>query len=124
VHVLTDESSRRGTGTGIGRGSTRSGRRHVVKLAGTGPGIGWILLVLAGPVAGAVFYQAPGEHLGASVALGCGCAAAIDLLALTVLWPGSTARQRGWAVGCAVSALAVPLLILVTVVLMLGLAGS
>lgn len=86
--------------------------------------IGWGVLVSSAPMAFGAFFNAPGLHVGRSVAEGVSVAAAIDLAALMLLRPLVRRRERACATSCAVFALLVPMLTVAAAVLVFGLAGG
>lgn len=86
--------------------------------------LGWLLIAGSAPTGFAAFYRAPGLHLGASLAAGSLSAAAMAGAGVWLLWRGSTRRQRRWALGCFAAAVSVPIVVLATVLMILGTAGS
>ena len=85
---------------------------------------GWILLVCAAPVAFLAFYNEPGMHLFASLALGTGAATLMGVGALVMMWPVTSRRQRGCAIGCSLFAIGIPFLTLIGVLVLFAMAGS
>ena len=84
----------------------------------------WILLVCAAPLAFLVFYNDPGTHLLASLVLGTGTATLMGVGALVMMWPVTSRRQRGCAIGCALFAIGIPILTLIGIVVLFAMAGS